>query len=117
MRVTHKGHSKVFDWSILDSAAIQWAAFYSDCEHEVLPVTSGHRITLTYNLYISQQIGSVLQRYPTADPALSPLYDGAKEMLAQPSFMAGGKSSTGSPRRYKTDSTRNRGNTRFLLLP
>ncbi|MEU4596715.1 2OG-Fe(II) oxygenase [Nocardia sp. NPDC023988] len=25
-------------------------AFYADCEHEVLPVTTGHRITLTYNL-------------------------------------------------------------------
>ena len=25
--------------------------FFSDVEHEVLPVTQGHRITLTYNLY------------------------------------------------------------------
>jgi hypothetical protein len=30
--------------------AMQWAAFYSDSEHEVLPVTDGYRITLTYNL-------------------------------------------------------------------
>ncbi|KAL6043448.1 Fe2OG dioxygenase domain-containing protein [Balamuthia mandrillaris] len=30
---------------------VKWAAFYSDCEHEILPVTEGHRITLTYNLY------------------------------------------------------------------
>ena len=26
-------------------------AFFSDIEHEVLPVTSGYRVTLTYNLY------------------------------------------------------------------
>lgn len=26
-------------------------AFYSELEHEVLPVTSGYRVTLTYNLY------------------------------------------------------------------
>jgi hypothetical protein len=30
--------------------AMQRAAFYSDSEHEVLPVTDGYRITLTYNL-------------------------------------------------------------------
>lgn len=31
--------------------ATQWAAFFSDVEHKVLPVTSGVRIALTYNLY------------------------------------------------------------------
>jgi hypothetical protein len=36
-----------FDWSA--SAATH---FFSDVEHEVLPVTSGHQITLTYNLSI-----------------------------------------------------------------
>lgn len=44
----------------LDSAAIaiqnpepliSYIAFYSDVEHEVTPVTSGHRVTLTWNLY------------------------------------------------------------------
>lgn len=28
-----------------------WAFFYSDCEHEVLPVKSGFRITLAYDIY------------------------------------------------------------------
>ena len=37
--------------------AINWTAFYSDCEHEVLPVHSGHRITLTYNLFLSRGTG------------------------------------------------------------
>ena len=41
----HQGRQVTFDWS--SSTATQWAAFYSDVEHEVLPVTSGHRITLT----------------------------------------------------------------------
>ena len=31
--------------------SVQWAAFFGDCEHEVLPVTAGHRVTLTYNLH------------------------------------------------------------------
>ena len=32
---------------------MQWAAFYSDCEREVHEVTEGHRITLTYNLFLT----------------------------------------------------------------
>ncbi len=27
-----------------------YAAFYADCQHEVQPVTSGHRLALIYNL-------------------------------------------------------------------
>ncbi len=38
--------------SIRDSSTtIQWAAFFADCEHEILPVKSGYRITLTYRLF------------------------------------------------------------------
>ncbi|KUJ14348.1 uncharacterized protein LY89DRAFT_784308 [Mollisia scopiformis] len=87
LRVSHKGHSSFFDWSNTDSHDIQWAAFYSDCEHEVFEVKSGHRITLTYNLYITEQVGGVLRRNPTIDPSLFPLYEGAKQMLSQPNFM------------------------------
>ena len=31
--------------------SVCFMAFYGDLEHEVLPVTSGYRVTLTYNLY------------------------------------------------------------------
>lgn len=34
------------------SPSIAYIAFYSDIEHEVLKVASGHRVTITYNLYI-----------------------------------------------------------------
>jgi hypothetical protein len=51
-------------WSI-DSGAVlagkknsvAYAVFFSDTEHEVLPVTSGHRVTVTYNLYLAPDIG------------------------------------------------------------
>lgn len=35
--VRHAGHEAVFDWSTskIQQDAICWAAFYSDCEHEV----------------------------------------------------------------------------------
>ena len=46
------------DWTfdaahILSGTArsVAYIAFFSDVEHEVLPVKSGHRVTLTYNLY------------------------------------------------------------------
>ncbi|KAJ8453806.1 hypothetical protein ONZ45_g19561 [Pleurotus djamor] len=37
-----------------DKPVITYAAFYGDIEHEVLPVKSGNRITLTYNLYYEE---------------------------------------------------------------
>ena len=51
----HRGHEWIFDsgqaLAAKDTPSIGYAAFFSDIEHEVAPVTSGHRITLTYNLY------------------------------------------------------------------
>lgn len=51
---------------------------------------TGNRITLTYNLYISEHVGGVLQQFPTADPELYPLFEGAKQMLEGPGFMKKG---------------------------
>jgi hypothetical protein len=33
-----------------DVMRFKWAAFYSDCIHEVKPVAEGHRVTLTYSI-------------------------------------------------------------------
>jgi hypothetical protein len=38
-----------------------WVAFFTDCEHEIEPVKSGHRLTLQYNLYFG---------YPPNSPEL-----------------------------------------------
>ncbi|KAF5357327.1 hypothetical protein D9758_005965 [Tetrapyrgos nigripes] len=52
----HGGEEFVYDSAKeLGSAStpsIGYVAFYSDVEHEVTPVTSGYRVTLTYNLYL-----------------------------------------------------------------
>lgn len=90
MKISHKGHETIFDWSNDNANCIQWAAFYSDCEHEVFEVKTDHRITLSYNLYVSESVGGVLQRFPTADPSLYPLFGGAKQMLENPAFMSEG---------------------------
>ncbi|VDC04387.1 unnamed protein product [Peniophora sp. CBMAI 1063] len=51
----HQGHEWTFDSASAalsnGNTAFGYAAFYSDIEHEVLPVTSGYRVTITYNLY------------------------------------------------------------------
>ncbi|KAG9316294.1 nucleophile aminohydrolase [Chiua virens] len=56
--------------------SICFVAFYSDVEHQVLPITSGHRVTLTYNLHFRTQ--SSIPR------ALSgPFYDTLKARLTE----------------------------------
>lgn len=58
LQVRHSGREFTFDWGA-STNAIAWVAFYSDCEHEVLEVTSGHRVTLTYNLYAVRGNGTL----------------------------------------------------------
>ena len=52
----HKRREWTFDANTLmsfqSSPSLAYVAFYSDIEHEVLKVTSGSRVTLTYNLYL-----------------------------------------------------------------
>ncbi|OSD03829.1 hypothetical protein PYCCODRAFT_1365254 [Trametes coccinea BRFM310] len=70
--ITHEGGALVLrerdkenieEWTFDSSAllaqcnqpSIAYVAFFSDVEHEVLPVQSGYRVTITYNLYHVQQ--------------------------------------------------------------
>ncbi|KAG8886206.1 hypothetical protein FRB97_006209 [Tulasnella sp. 331] len=39
-----------------ETLSLPWAFFYSDVEHEILPVTSGHRLTLAYDIYSSKSV-------------------------------------------------------------
>ncbi len=49
--VSFGGEEVVADFSSgMNDYSIQFAAFYTDCDHEVKPLTSGHRICLAYNL-------------------------------------------------------------------
>lgn len=51
LRVCFEGREEAFSFA---EAAIEhrfpYAAFFADCDHELLPVTSGHRVCLVYNL-------------------------------------------------------------------
>ncbi|MCJ1419100.1 hypothetical protein MMC32_005452 [Xylographa parallela] len=90
LQVRHSGEQISYDWSNDDASTISWAAFYSDCEHEVFEVISGYRVTLTYNLYIYEDLGNVVQSTPSADPTRYPLYKKMSELLNNGDFMPEG---------------------------
>jgi hypothetical protein len=46
------GHNEEWKAYRGSKTALSLVAFYADCRHEVLRVTSGYRITLTYNLLL-----------------------------------------------------------------
>lgn len=48
--VRHQGREVRLDLQCPDPSEAAYAAFYADCVHEVLPVTSGCRLALVYNL-------------------------------------------------------------------
>lgn len=91
LQIRHHGEQMLYDWGNDDANTVSWAAFYSDCEHEVFEVTSGHRITLTYNLYISEHLGSIMQSFPTADPKMYPAYKKMEQALKDPAFLSKGR--------------------------
>lgn len=88
--MTHQGKDTIWDFSKHSANTIQWAAFYSDCEHEVMPVTSGHRITLTYNLYLRDRLGGVVGQPSAIEVNQYPFYDVMMEALKSPNFMPEG---------------------------
>lgn len=53
--VQHRANVDPYAWNPASTSPfdVKYAAFYSDCTHEVKPVTSGHRLCLTYNLVAS----------------------------------------------------------------
>ncbi|CAO1604478.1 hypothetical protein XANCAGTX0491_008033 [Xanthoria calcicola] len=89
LRIAHCGQKTIYAWGNQDGI-IQWAAFYSDCEHAVYKVTAGHRITLTYNLYAHEQLGGGFRSPSTIDMDSFTLYRNVKDALASPDFLPKG---------------------------
>ena len=85
----HKGEEKVFDWSSSPEDPLNvvcWAAFFSDVEHEILPVISGHRLTLTYNLYFVRESRII----STSTSDVDQFHTALKEALYAPHFLRNG---------------------------
>ena len=96
----HRGREWIFDSSkalaAVDQPTIGYVAFFGDIEHEVAPVTSGHRITLTYNLYFDDG-GPVSENDAVSDHLIPPqlpnqgtFHEAFKVLLENPEFMADG---------------------------
>ncbi|CAJ1932043.1 unnamed protein product [Cylindrotheca closterium] len=61
LQIHHNGAKRQYDWSGAKSDNGFFAtAFFADCEHELLPVTSGYRLCLVYNLNLDPVQGYLL---------------------------------------------------------
>ncbi|MGH7418466.1 MAG: 2OG-Fe(II) oxygenase, partial [Candidatus Rokuibacteriota bacterium] len=71
--VRHEGQEQIVDFSGPESRhQIQFAAFYADCEHEVRPLRTGHRLCLVYNLTLAKSrapLGAPLSQGHIAEAA------------------------------------------------
>jgi len=91
----HKDREWTFDANSLTSSqpfpSVAYVAFYSDIEHEVLKVSSGCRVTLTYNLYLVDPTPN--ERAPSVAPNLrdiSNLQSTLQDLLKSPEFLPDG---------------------------
>ena len=92
--VRHGGQEVAFNWSMGNphENVIQWAAMFSDCEHEVLEVTSGHRVTLTYNLYWTECGGGRMAKTSSClEPEILPFYKTLEELFDCEEFLRNGE--------------------------
>jgi hypothetical protein len=75
----------------MSASTIQWAAFYSDCEHEIKAISKGTRLTLIYDLYIREEKGDIASPNAIVDYRTLPIYGYVKSLVEEPGFMKDGK--------------------------
>ncbi|KDR78105.1 hypothetical protein GALMADRAFT_1301839 [Galerina marginata CBS 339.88] len=93
----HRGQERTFDTAHAvvsqDKPQVAFVAFFSDVEHEVSVVTSGYRVTLTYNLYFIDDPSSApeasLGVVSDQDP-LDQLKAALTALLSDPEFLPEG---------------------------
>ncbi|KAG9308531.1 hypothetical protein JVU11DRAFT_11875 [Chiua virens] len=98
----------ITDFTDLFAAATEssvcFVAFFSDVEHQVLPVTSGHRVTLTYNLHFrSRNITPRVLSGPFHDKLKATLIELVNDMETLPN---GGYLGVGLCHQYAYDDTK-----------
>jgi hypothetical protein len=76
--IRHAGREVVADLSTEEISDLKFAAFYADCEHEVRPVTEGHRVCLVYNLI---QVPGEKSEEPLSAPLYSSEIEAAGGLL------------------------------------
>ncbi|GJE97697.1 2OG-Fe(II) oxygenase [Phanerochaete sordida] len=101
----HEGREFKFDsGKVLSEAqtpSIAYAAFYGDVEHEVEPVVSGYRVTLTYNLYLIDSVTTTVQDATAYELALK---DAFRALLDDAQYLPnGGRVGFGLRHEYPID--------------
>ncbi|KZT24053.1 hypothetical protein NEOLEDRAFT_1135586 [Neolentinus lepideus HHB14362 ss-1] len=97
----HRGKKWEFDSGKIlatqNEPRLSYIAFYADVEHEVTTVTSGYRITLTYDLYFTDpdpaeetRGPSIIRRPISKDPRESEFRNVLERSLDDPDFMPDG---------------------------
>ena len=76
--IRHAGREAVVNLRSEEVSELTFAAFYADCEHEVRPITEGHRVCLIYNLLLAPD--GKRQPVPTA-PQYGPEVKAAAKLL------------------------------------
>lgn len=61
--INHCGEKKIFQSNDPKLNKLLCIAFYADCYHEVKEITSGHRVSLTYNLILENYNGNLQNLY------------------------------------------------------
>lgn len=90
------GREILFDWASDKPSVIQWAAFFSDCEHEVFEVIEGHRVTLTYNLHwTAYGPASMADHLEALDQKSLHFFAALDKLLACPTFLPQGEFTCG----------------------
>ncbi len=55
--IRHQDHEVSLPMASASTARLPYAAFYTDCRHELLPVSAGYRLCLVYNLSYEEGAG------------------------------------------------------------
>ncbi len=112
---SHEGGSLILrdagkEWSFDSAQAVKsgstssaaFVAFFSDVEHEVTTVTSGYRVTLTYNLYLKDAPNTSISVQVSAyDKVESQIKEALAAHLKDPAFLPkGGAFGFGLAHRY-----------------
>lgn len=70
--VAHRGESVQYNGS---ASSLAFVAFYADTRHEVLPIETGHRVALTYNLVLTGDTTTALVGDTSVAPRAAELFD------------------------------------------
>lgn len=70
--VAHRGESVQYKGS---ASSLTFVAFYADTRHEVLPIETGHRVVLTYNLLLTGDTTTPLVGNTSVAPKAAELLD------------------------------------------